>query len=90
VDLQLIYILLVSGERQSDLIICIHMSGFPGVSDGKESAYNAEDPGSVPVSGTPEEGNGNPLQYVFAWEIQWTEEPGYGLQSMRSQRVNHS
>ena len=25
---------------------------------------------------------------VLAWEIPWTEEPG-GLQSMRSQRVNH-
>ena len=24
------------------------MSGFPGVSDGKESACNAGDPGSVP------------------------------------------
>ena len=24
--------------------------GFPGGSDGKESAYNAGDPGSIPVS----------------------------------------
>ena len=37
--------MLVSGEQQSDLIICIHMSGFPGVSDGRESAFSAEDPG---------------------------------------------
>ena len=37
---------------------------FPGGSDGKASAYNAEDPGSVPRSGrSPGEGNGNPLQY---------------------------
>ena len=37
---------------------------FPGGSDGKASAYNAEDRGSVPRSGrSPEEGNGNPLQY---------------------------
>ena len=37
---------------------------FPSGSDGKESAYNAEDLGSIPGSGrAPEEGNGNPLQY---------------------------
>ena len=33
-------------------------------SDGKASAYNAGDPGSIPGSGrSPGEGNGNPLQY---------------------------
>ena len=33
-------------------------------SAGKESAYNAGDPDSVPESGRyPEKGNGNPLQY---------------------------
>ena len=33
-------------------------------SDGKESACNAGDPGSIPGLGRPpEEGNGNPLQY---------------------------
>ena len=37
---------------------------FPGGSDGKASAYNAGDPGSVPGLGrSPGEGNGNPLQY---------------------------
>ena len=37
---------------------------FPGGSDGKESAYKAGDPGSIPGSGrSPGEGNGNPLQY---------------------------
>ncbi len=35
-----------------------------GDSDGKESACNAGDPGSIPGSGrSPGEGNGNPLQY---------------------------
>ena len=35
---------------------------FPGGSDGKASAYNVGDPGSVPRSGrSPAEGNGNPL-----------------------------
>ena len=37
---------------------------FPGGSDGKASAYNAGDPGSIPGSGRSSgEGNGNPLQY---------------------------
>ena len=37
---------------------------FPGGSDGKASAYNAGDPGSIPGSGrSPGEGNGNLLQY---------------------------
>jgi len=55
--------------------------GFPEGSDGKESASNAEDPGSIPRSGRfPREGNGIPLQYS-CWEIPWTEEPGR-LQSL--------
>ena len=38
---------------------------FPCGSDGKESACNARDPGSIPGLGrSPTEGNGNPLQYV--------------------------
>ena len=38
--------------------------GFPYSSDGKESACNAGDHGSIPKSGrSPGEGNGNPLQY---------------------------
>ena len=37
---------------------------FPGGSDGKDSACNEGDPGSIPESGrSPGEGNGNPLQY---------------------------
>ena len=39
-------------------------SDFPGGSDGKASAYNAGDSGSIPVLGrSPGKGNGNPLQY---------------------------
>ena len=38
--------------------------GFPGGSDGKASACNVGDPGSIPGWGrSPGEGNGNPLQY---------------------------
>ena len=40
--------------------------GFPGGSDGKESACNAGDLGSVPGLGrSPGEGNGYPLQYCL-------------------------
>ena len=38
------------------------LRGFPGGSDGKKSACNAEDSGSIPGSGRSHgEGNGNPL-----------------------------
>ena len=44
-------------------IIILDM-GFPGGSDGKESACNAGDLGSIPeLRRSPREGNGNPLQY---------------------------
>ena len=37
---------------------------FPHGSDGKESACNTGDPGSIPeLGGSPEDGNGYPLQY---------------------------
>ena len=42
------------------------LEGFPCGSDGKASAYNAGDPGSIPGSGrSPGERNGNPLQYSY-------------------------
>ena len=38
--------------------------GFPGVSEGKDSAQNVGDPGSIPGSErSPGEGNGYWLQY---------------------------
>ena len=38
--------------------------GFPGDSDGEESACNEGDPGLIPASVRPPgEGNGSPLQY---------------------------
>ena len=61
---------------------------FPGGSDGKASAYNVGNPGSIPgLGGSPGEGNGNPFQYSCL-ENPWMEEPG-GLQPMGSQRVGH-
>ena len=60
--------------------------GFPGGSDGKESACNRGDPGLIPGLGrSPGKEHGYPLQHL-AWGISWTEEPG-GLQSVGSQRV---
>ena len=62
--------------------------GLPGGLEGKASARNAGDPGSIPESGrSPGEGNGNPLQYL-AWKTPWMEEPGR-LQSMWSQKAGH-
>ena len=62
--------------------------GLPSWLNGKESACNAGDPGSIPGSGrSPGEGNGNPLQYS-CWRIPWTEEPD-GLHFMGSQRIRY-
>ena len=49
---------------QSSGFECVRMrQGFPCGSDGKESACNVGDPGSIPGSGrSPGEGNGDPLQ----------------------------
>ena len=46
--------------------ITMRVMGFLGGSDGKESACNARNPGSVPGSErSPGEGNGDPLRYSF-------------------------
>ena len=46
-------------------LIGVLCASFPGGSDGKVSACNAGDPGSIPSLGrSPGEGNGNPLQYL--------------------------
>ena len=45
---------------------CLMFRGFPGGSDGKESACNVRDPGSIPGLGrSPGKGNDYPLQYSF-------------------------
>ena len=67
----------------------ISLQGFPGGSDGKESACNAGDQGSIPGSGrSSAEGNGNPLPSILAWRIPRTEEPGR-LQYTGSQKVRY-
>ena len=62
--------------------------GFPGGSDGKESACSAGDLGSTPGLGKYSgEGSGDPPQYSRL-KIPWMEELGQ-LQFMGSQRVGH-
>ena len=55
------------GRKESDTTERLHFLsflGFPGGSDGKASACNAGDLGSIPGLGrSPGEGNGNPLQH---------------------------
>ena len=63
------------------------LPAFPGGSAGKESLYNAEDPGSVPGSGrSPEEGNDNLLQYsylVYPMDREAWQASVYGLTRVR-------
>ena len=49
--------------------MCVYIYiGFPGSSDGKESAYSAEGPGSIPGLGSSTGGgHDNPLEYS-AWK----------------------
>ena len=61
-----------------------NIGGFPGGSDGKESACNSGDPGSK----DPLEKEMVTHSCILAWRLSWREEPGR-LQSMRSQRVGH-
>ena len=63
--------------------------GLPGGSDGKESAYNSGDPGSVPGQEDSLEKGMATQSHILAWRIPWTEEPGR-LLSMRLQRVGHN
>ena len=82
------FLFLLSIYLGMELVGHVVTLGFPGGSDGKVSACNAGDPGSIPGSGrSPGEGNGNHSS-TLAWKIPWTEEP-CRLQSMGSQRVRH-
>ena len=65
----------------------LNLLGFPGGSDGNESACNVGEPGLIPELGrSPGEGNGYPLKYswvlkvrywsILTWRTPWTEEFG--------------
>ena len=62
--------------------------GFPGGSDSKEAACIAGDLGLIPGSGrSPEEGNGNPLQYSRSENFM--DRGVWWAKSMGLQRVRH-
>ena len=65
-----------------------HRNGFPGGSDGKESACDMEDLSSIPgLKRSPGEGHGNPLQYSC---LENPMDRGAWLATVnRSRRVRH-
>ena len=68
------------------ICVCIILMGFPGGSEGKESACNAGDLSSIPGWEDPLEKGMATYSSILPWRIPWTEEPGR-LQSMGLQRV---
>ena len=76
-------------EEKESLSRLIPLGGFPDGSDGKESACNVGDPGSISGLGrSPGEENGNPLQYSCLENPMDRET--WGLQSTGLQRVVHN
>ena len=68
-DLYIYRIYISPGRRHSIIskkLIGKEVYMFPGGSDSKKSACNADDPDSIPGSErSPGEGNGNPVYYSF-------------------------
>ena len=65
------------------------LGGFPGGLDGKESACNAGDLGSISGLGISSGGgHGNPLPIFLPGQSPWREGPG-GLQFKGLQRVGY-
>ena len=62
--------------------------GFPASSDGKESSFNAGDPGLILGWEDPLEKGMATSSSILAWRIPWAEEPG-GLWSIGSPIVRH-
>ena len=62
------------------MIIRVFQGGFPSGSDGKASACNMEDWGSIPGWKDPLEKEMATHSSILAWKIPWTKEPG-GLHS---------
>ena len=64
--------------------------GFPGNSNGKVSACNEGDPGSIPRLGKSLEKEMATHSSILAWKIPWMEEPGglhtvHGVTKSRAQ-----
>ena len=65
-----ILIVLLSSSHDYDSNICLLLVGFPGSSNGKESACNAGDLGLTPGSGRSSgQGNGNPTPVFLPGEF---------------------
>ena len=62
-------------------MLVTNVLGLPGGSDGKESACNAGDLGSILGGEDPLEKGMVTCSSILDWRIPWTKEPG-GLQSM--------
>ena len=67
----------------------IFLWGFPGGSEGKESACHEGESGLMPGLERSSEKGMATHSSIFVWRILWTEDPG-GLQSMGLQRVGHN
>ena len=97
-SLYLIYVCLLISKKTdlglitvSNILLITMPLGFPGGTDGKESACNAGDPGVSPRLGkSPGEGNGNPLQYSCLENSMDRGACWATLYSMESQRVGHN
>ena len=76
-------------SRFDNVVLNFITEGFPGGSDGKESACNAGYPGLIPGLGrSAGEGNGNPLQYSC---LENSKDRGAWWSTVHgSQRVGHN
>ena len=78
------------------LSLClIYYLGFPGGSDGKESACSAGDPAQSLGQEDPLEQGMATHSSILAWRIPWTEHPGWATahgitESDRSERLTLS
>ena len=68
-------------------LLYTYSRGFPGGSDGKESAHSAGDQVQSLGQEDPLEKGMATHSSILAWEIPWTEQPG-GLQSMDLQETD--
>ena len=66
----------LSRRNSESLLLLLPFLIFPGDSDGKASAYNAGDLGSIPGSGRSPGEEMATHSSILAWKIPWMEEPG--------------
>ena len=75
-------------KEEETEVFAKEVEGFPGDSEGKESAYNAGRPRFNPwVEDSPEKEMATHAS-ILVWRLPSTQEPGR-LQSIGSQRVGH-